>query len=125
MSGPRPRRGVESAPRAVVLRVAALALTLVAMAVATPSMVPADAPRPVTGRLVYADTFPDGTGRRIAELTCISCHSPMMIQQQAKDSTAWEKTLTTMKTFGALLEAAERDTLRDYLLANFGPGRRH
>jgi hypothetical protein len=45
----------------------------------------------------------------------------MLVTQQAKDSTGWEKSLTTMKTWGAPMTPAEQDTLRGYLLAHFGP----
>jgi hypothetical protein len=67
------------------------------------------------------DTFPDGAGRAIAERACLFCHSPMLVTQQAKDSTGWEKSLTTMRAWGAPMTPAEQDTLRGYLLARFGP----
>ena len=76
--------------------------------------------RPVS-RAAYPDTFPAGTGRAIAERACLFCHSPMLVTQQAKDSTGWEKSLATMVKWGAPMTPAEHDTLRQYLLANFGP----
>ena len=124
MSVPRPGTPAGPARRTRARRGVALALVLGALAAATPTRVPADAPRPITGRAAYADTFPAGPGLRIAEISCLACHSPMMVHQQAKDSAAWEKTISTMKTFGAAFTDAERDTLRDYLLANFGPRRK-
>ena len=65
--------------------------------------------------------LPPGAGRTLVERHCLICHSTMLITQQHKDSTAWEKTLTQMKTWGAPLVAGERDTLRAYLLEHFGP----
>ena len=45
----------------------------------------------------------------------------MLVTQQAKDSTGWEKSLATMEKWGAPMTPAERDTLRGYLLERFGP----
>jgi hypothetical protein len=45
--------------------------------------------------------------------------------QQAKDSAAWERTLTQMEAWGSPpLTPGERDTLRTWLLANWGPRKR-
>ena len=76
---------------------------------------------PPARRVAYPDTFPDGAGRPIAERACLICHSAMLVTQQAKDSTGWEKSLATMKTWGAPMSNADKDTLRDYLRARFGP----
>jgi hypothetical protein len=43
------------------------------------------------------------------------------VTQQAKDSTAWEKTLGTMEKWGVKLTREEHDSLRTYLLAHYGP----
>jgi cytochrome c5 len=72
----------------------------------------------------YPAQFPEGQGHLIAERACAMCHSPMLVTQQAKDSTGWEKTLATMEKWGAPVSGADHDTLRDYLLSNFGPKRR-
>lgn len=72
----------------------------------------------------YPAQFPDGQGHLIAERACAMCHSPMLVTQQAKDSTGWEKTLATMEKWGAPVSGAPHDTLRDYLLSSFGPKRR-
>jgi len=45
----------------------------------------------------------------------------MLVTQQAKDSTGWEKTLGQMEKWGVKLSPAEHDTLRGYLLAHYGP----
>ena len=49
------------------------------------------------------------------------CHSSMLIMQQAKDSTGWEKTIGLMEKWGSPVQGAEHDTLRTYLLGHFGP----
>lgn len=65
--------------------------------------------------------LPAGSGRAIAERACVICHSTMLITQQAKDSTAWEKTLGTMTKWGAPLTPAEHDSLVRYLVTTRGP----
>lgn len=94
-------------------------LILAPMAFAALSWVPKDS-RSAGNRAAYPDTFPAGAGKAIAERACLFCHSPMLVTQQAKDSTGWEKSLATMATWGAPMTPAERDTLRGYLLTHFG-----
>jgi cytochrome c5 len=72
----------------------------------------------------YPAVFPNGPGKAIADNACLFCHSAMLVTQQAKDSTAWEKTLTQMIAWGAPIDTVDRrqrDSLRVYLLAHFGP----
>ena len=45
----------------------------------------------------------------------------MLITQQAKDSTGWEKTIVQMEKWGVQMTPAEHDTLRWYLVSSFGP----
>jgi mono/diheme cytochrome c family protein len=73
-------------------------------------------PRPASAR-----EFPPGYGKAIADRSCQTCHSPMLVTQQAKDSTGWEKTIGQMEKWGVKLTPAEHDTLRGYLLVSFGP----
>lgn len=115
MSGSSPHPGGRGARR-----LAAAAIALAPLAFAALALVPGDS-RPAGNRAAYPDSFPAGAGKAIAERACLFCHSAMLVTQQAKDSTGWEKTLTTMKGWGSPLEPAERDTLRGYLLARFGP----
>lgn len=72
----------------------------------------------------FASTLPEGEGRAIAERACVICHSPMLIHQQAKDSTGWAKTLTQMQKWSAPFDSSERDTLQRWLTAQRGPRRR-
>lgn len=107
-----------SGRRSVVRRVAGgAAIAAVCAALALAAGAPGTNPR-----RPYPDVFPAGEGRAIAERACLVCHSAMLVTQQAKDSTGWEKTLTQMTNWGApSVTQAERDTLRDYLLKHFGP----
>lgn len=101
----------------------ALALVLVALAVGGVVAFSDDlgkAPR----RKVYSQDFPEGPGQGIAARSCLICHSATLVTQQAKDSTAWEKTIGTMEKWGVKLAPAEHDTLRTYLLTHFGPRQR-
>ena len=101
-------------------RVAAGVLALAVVTIAALSGVPGDSGS-AGNRAAYPDTFPVGDGKATAERACMICHSPMLVTQQAKDSTGWEKTITTMKNWGAPMSSSERDTLRSYLLMRFGP----
>jgi mono/diheme cytochrome c family protein len=74
-----------------------------------------------TRRKVYEQQFPEGEGKAIAERSCLICHSQTLVTQQAKDSTAWEKTLGTMEKWGVKLTHDEHDSLRTYLVTHFGP----
>lgn len=120
MSAPRGARRPARDGGAVTRRAAAVALVLASVAVAALTSLPGDS-RSAGNRAAYPDTFPAGPGRAIAERACLFCHSPMLVTQQAKDSTGWEKSLATMEKWGAAMTPAEHDTLRGYLLAHFGP----
>lgn len=89
--------------------------SLIAAALAAPTEKTQGAPA------VVPMALPDGPGREILERECMICHSSMLITQQAKDSTGWEKTLALMEKWGSPVQGAEHDTLRTYLLAHFGP----
>jgi hypothetical protein len=107
-------------PRPRVRRMVAGALVLTTLIVATLSL-GAGAPAVRARRAPYPDVFPPGPGEEIAERSCRLCHSAMLVTQQAKDSTGWEKTLALMEKWGAPATPAEHDTLRQYLLMHFGP----
>ena len=62
-----------------------------------------------------------GEGSAIAEQRCLMCHSAMLITQQAKDSTGWEKTIGQMEKWSAPLPAEEHQKLRTYLLQHYPP----
>ena len=70
---------------------------------------------------VYPTRLPEGEGRALVDSRCVICHSTMLILQQAKDSTGWEKTVQLMEKWGAPVDSAEHDTLVRYLVAGFGP----
>lgn len=105
---------------AAVLLVACLGAAALALGAGSAAKPAARAAAPAP-RAPYPASFPPGAGQAIAERACLFCHSPMLVTQQAKDSTGWEKTLATMEKWGSPLSPAEHDTLRAYLLATMGP----
>ena len=100
-------------------RRAFIALAALAVIATAGASVPRNAP--VRVRHVYAAQFPRGAGKAIADRACVACHSPMLVVQQSKDSTAWEKTIGQMAKWGVELTPAEHDTLRAYLVSRLGP----
>ncbi len=52
---------------------------------------------------------------------CTECHDSGMLVQQRLDKKTWAKEVDKMTKWGALVEAADRQTFIDYLAANFGP----
>ena len=114
-----PREGRAGRRGAGPWRAAAAVLVLASVVFAALTSLPGDSGS-AGNRAAYPDTFPAGPGRAIAERACLFCHSPMLVTQQAKDSTGWEKSLATMEKWGAPMTPAEHDTLRGYLLAHFG-----
>ena len=72
-------------------------------------------------RAAYPMRFPDGPGRAVAQRSCLICHSAMLITQQHKDSTGWEKTVHQMEAWGVKVTPPERDSLMLYLRSSFGP----
>ena len=72
----------------------------------------------------YPNQLPEGEGSVLAARACLMCHAATLITQQAKDSTAWAKTVGTMVKWGSPLPTAEQDTVVRYLSAHFGPRER-
>jgi len=75
-------------------------------------------------RLGSAPKLPAGSGRMIAERSCLMCHSAMLITQQAKDSAGWNRTLVQMEKWGAPVTPAEHDTLLKWFVRTLGPRKR-
>jgi mono/diheme cytochrome c family protein len=96
---------------------ALLALTLAGAALAARGT----APPPPVKRLATPATFPAGDGSAIAERSCVICHSPMLVTQQAKDSSAWLRTVSQMEKWGVSLTPEERDTLVRWLARELPP----
>lgn len=63
--------------------------------------------------------LPAGGGHDLVVGNCLVCHSAAMLEQQHKDTTAWNKTVTTMVSWGAPLKPADQPVLVAYLAEHF------
>jgi cytochrome c5 len=100
-------------------RLASRALVAGALALAVAALGAGDASPP--RRSVYVAKLPPGEGREATERACLMCHSAMLITQQHKDSTAWEKSVKLMEAWGAPVAPAEHAVVIGYLTQQLGP----
>lgn len=66
--------------------------------------------------------LPDGPGKALVAERCVLCHGAGLIAQQRKDTAAWGRTVTQMRTWGTPLQDADQTALVAYLAEHFGPG---
>jgi len=73
------------------------------------------------GRIDINAIFPPGPGRELVLNNCTSCHTfvPIVILQMTKE--AWERNRRDHSDRVAGLSEAEKDTLYEYVTANFNP----
>jgi hypothetical protein len=88
-------------------------------AVLTLASIPAQAQKPA-GASLTAD-LPAGPMQAKATTSCLECHEARIILQQRLPKAAWTKEVDKMMKWGALVDAADRDALIDYLSTNFSP----
>ncbi len=67
------------------------------------------------------EDLPSGAMQAKAATACTECHEARIIVQQRLSKAAWTKEVDKMTKWGALVDAADRDALIDYLSANFSP----
>jgi hypothetical protein len=65
--------------------------------------------------------LPPGAMQPKATTACTECHEARIILQQRLSKAAWTKEVDKMTKWGAVVDAADRDALIDYLSENFGP----
>jgi hypothetical protein len=65
--------------------------------------------------------LPEGSGKTVAERTCLPCHSSDILRQQRLNEKQWTAELTKMTGWGAELADSDRAVLLPYLLSEFGP----
>jgi len=106
------------------LALALLATAALALVGATTTHAPARAPAAAAAvrRASTAKQLPPGPGRELVERGCLACHSAMLITQQRKDSTGWEKTVQQMEKWGGGARPEERAAMMGYLVRHFGAG---
>jgi hypothetical protein len=93
--------------------------TLAATALLAIATVSAQAQKPPSAS-PNAD-LPSGAMQAKATTACTECHEARIILQQRLSKAAWTKEVDKMTKWGALVDAADRDALIDYLSANFSP----
>lgn len=67
------------------------------------------------------ENLPNGPMHDKAVTACTECHEARIIVQQRLSKAAWTKEVDKMVKWGAVVDAADRDALIDYLSSNFGP----
>jgi cytochrome c5 len=65
--------------------------------------------------------LPDGPGKALVTERCLLCHGAALIAQQRKDTAAWERTVTQMRTWGTPIRQEDQAPLVAYLAEHFGP----
>ncbi|HKU27891.1 MAG TPA: hypothetical protein VJQ54_20645 [Candidatus Sulfotelmatobacter sp.] len=67
------------------------------------------------------EQLPNGPMHDKATTACTECHEARIIAQQRLSKAAWTKEVDKMMKWGAIVDAADRDGLIDYLSSNFSP----
>jgi mono/diheme cytochrome c family protein len=67
------------------------------------------------------EDLPPGPMQAKATTSCLECHEARIILQQRLSKAAWTKEVDKMTKWGAVVDAADRDALIDYLSNNFSP----
>jgi cytochrome c5 len=117
-----------NAPRVISLLAAGLfAASLAAAACGTGNRVDRDPTMkavlaPVEAAEIAA--LPDGAGKQIVTERCLLCHGAALVTQQHKDSAAWGRTVTQMRTWGTPIQDDDQAALVAYLAQHFGPVKR-
>jgi cytochrome c5 len=66
--------------------------------------------------------LPEGPGRELVAVACSQCHALAPIVTSRDGANGWRRHVHNMVIRGAQLNAAETETVIQYLTANFGPG---
>jgi hypothetical protein len=65
--------------------------------------------------------LPDGPAKVLVTERCLLCHGAALITAQRKDSAAWGRTVTQMRTWGTPIQDEDQTALVAYLTQHFGP----
>ncbi len=65
--------------------------------------------------------LPAGAMQQKTATACLECHEARIIVQQRLSKAVWTREVDKMMKWGAVLDAADRDALVDYLSTNFSP----
>ncbi len=67
------------------------------------------------------EQLPPGPMAAKATTSCLECHEARIILQQRLSKASWTKEVDKMIKWGAVVDAADRDALIEYLSTNFSP----
>lgn len=65
--------------------------------------------------------LPDGPAKVLVTERCLLCHGAALITAQRKDSAAWGRTVTQMRTWGTPIQDEDQTALVAYFTQHFGP----
>jgi hypothetical protein len=68
-----------------------------------------------------APQLPAGPVRAKVQTACTECHDASIIVQQRLSKGSWTKEVDKMTKWGAVVDAADRDSFIEYLSSNFPP----
>jgi len=85
----------------------------------TPAAADFDVKLPVLGTSLQE--YPAGSGKAVADVACLQCHSASMALQQRLTEKQWTNAVEKMMRWGAAVPADKKAELIAYLVANFGP----
>jgi len=68
--------------------------------------------------------LPEGSAKDLVASRCLLCHGAGLIAQQRKDSAAWGRTVTQMRTWGTPIQDDEQTAIVAYLAQHFAQGAR-
>jgi hypothetical protein len=81
--------------------------------------VPFDPALPLLGTKFHA--LPDGSGKELAEGSCLPCHSADILAQQRLTEKQWTASVDKMIRWGAVVDEKRKTELIAYLAGHFGP----
>jgi mono/diheme cytochrome c family protein len=67
-------------------------------------------------------SLPESSAKTLVTERCLLCHGAALIVQQRKDTAAWDRTVTQMRTWGTQIQDEDQAALVAYLAQHFGPG---
>jgi cytochrome c5 len=67
------------------------------------------------------DLLPEGAGVAVVRDKCVTCHEADLIVQQRLSRTGWTREVEKMMRWGSVVTDAEKETIVNYLTAQFGP----
>jgi cytochrome c5 len=67
------------------------------------------------------ELLPEGAGVAVVRDKCVTCHEADLIVQQRLSRTGWTREVEKMMRWGSVVTDAEKETIVNYLTAQFGP----